>query len=153
MSGPRKKRATAAGPGAPTRRVQERPGPQTAEYFERDRKAFGRTFRFRTSTMVIQRQLGSTVWDMDGNAYLDLSAGGAVANTGYCHPAIVEAATRELLSFTHGLTPLFPNPPAIELAERLKGVTPGGFEKAVWMGNSGSDAAETIYDFLPAATR
>jgi 4-aminobutyrate aminotransferase len=149
MSGSRKKRATVSGSSGP----QESPGPETTAYFKRDRKAFGRTFRFRTSPMVIQRELGSNVWDMDGNEYLDLSAGGAVANTGYCHPAIVEAATSELRNFTHALTPLFPNRPAIELAEELKAMTPGRFEKAVWLGNSGSDAAETVYDFLPAATK
>jgi 4-aminobutyrate aminotransferase len=132
--------------------VQDRAGPETSSFFKRDTAVFGKTFRVRTSPMVIVKQSGSSVWDADGSQYLDLSAGGAVANTGYCHPAIVDAATRELQKFTHALTPLFPNPPAIELAERLKGLVPGKFDKRVWLGNSGSDASETIYDFLPAAT-
>ncbi|MGA2665333.1 MAG: aspartate aminotransferase family protein [Nitrososphaerales archaeon] len=149
MSGSRRRR-TKAKPHAS--RVQEKAGPTTRAYFQRDVGAFGRTFRFRTSPMVIERQLGSKLWDMDGNEYLDLSAGGTVANTGYCHPAVVEAASSELRRFTHALTPLFPNPAAIELAEELKAMAPGRFEKRVWLGNSGSDAAETVYDFLPAAT-
>ncbi|MDA4136474.1 MAG: aspartate aminotransferase family protein [Thaumarchaeota archaeon] len=151
MSGSRRKRAADQGSSSP--KVQGKPGPKTTSYLKRDRKVFGSTFRFRTSPMVIKEQRGSSLWDTDGNEYLDLSAGGAVANTGYCHPAIVEAATSELRRTTHALTPLFPNPPAIELAEKLKGITPGRFEKRVWLGNSGSDAAETVYDFLPAATK
>ena len=118
----------------------------------RDRKAFGKTFRFRASPIMVERQLGCSIWDTDGNEYLDFSAGGTVANTGYCHPKVVEAAITELRKFTHGLTPLFPSQPAIELAEKLKEITPGRFEKGVWMGASGSDAAETVYDFLPAAS-
>jgi 4-aminobutyrate aminotransferase len=132
--------------------LHERPGPTTTALLNRDRKAFGKTFRFRASPIMVERQLGCSIWDTDGNEYLDFSAGGTVANTGYCHPKVVEAAITELRKFTHGLTPLFPSQPAIELAEKLKEITPGRFEKGVWMGASGSDAAETVYDFLPAAS-
>jgi 4-aminobutyrate aminotransferase len=103
--------------------------------------------------MAMERAKGCTIWDVDGNEYLDFSAGGTVANTGYSHPAIVKAATDELQKLTHALTPLFPNPPALELAEILTQIVPGRFHKKVWMGASGSDAAETVYDFLPAATK
>lgn len=129
------------------------PGPSTRSIVRRERKAFAGTFRARISPLVLKRASGSVIWDVDDNQFLDFSAGGSVANTGYCHPRVVRAATEELQRLTHGLTPLFPNRAAVQLAERLVKITPGSFEKRVWFGSSGSDAAETVYDLLPAATR
>jgi 4-aminobutyrate aminotransferase len=93
------------------------------------------------------------VWDADGHEYLDFSAGAAVANTGYGHPRVVNAVIEQVGKLTHGATVVFPNQPTVELAEQLTKVTPGDFEKKVWFGTSGSDACESVYDFLPSATR
>lgn len=38
---------------------------------------------------------GVFIKDPDGNEYLDFSASGCVANTGYCHPKVVEAIKRQ----------------------------------------------------------
>jgi 4-aminobutyrate aminotransferase len=103
--------------------------------------------------MVIVRGRGSRLWDADGRDYLDFSAGGSVTNTGYCHPLVVKASQDEVARLTHALSPLFPNPASMELASRLVGITPGEFDKRVWFGASGSDAAETVYDFLPSAAK
>src|SRR5262245_49687834 len=37
------------------------------------------------------RGSGCTLWDDDGNEYLDFLAGISVLNVGHCHPRIVEA--------------------------------------------------------------
>ena len=114
---------------------------------------FGKTFRVRISPLVMVRAKGTNVWDVDGIKYLDFSAGGSVTNTGYCHPEVVRASQEEVARLTHGLSPLFPNPPMLELAQKLVKITPGRFDKRVWFGASGSDAAETVYNFLPAAAK
>ena len=36
--------------------------------------------------ITVARAAGSTVWDTDGRAYLDLLAGMGVANVGHTHP-------------------------------------------------------------------
>ncbi|MBW1685678.1 MAG: aminotransferase class III-fold pyridoxal phosphate-dependent enzyme [Deltaproteobacteria bacterium] len=38
-----------------------------------------------------ERALGSNVWDVDGNRFVDLTAGFGVANTGHAHPRVVDA--------------------------------------------------------------
>ena len=41
--------------------------------------------------LALVRGAGCTVWDEDGNAYLDLVAGLAVCSLGHGHPAAVQA--------------------------------------------------------------
>ena len=102
--------------------------------------------------MAVERGKGSLIWDVDGNEYIDFAGGAAVANTGHCHPKVVKSVSDQLGKWTLGTTIVFPNRVSTELAERLAEVTPGDFEKKVWFGSSGSDAVDTIYDFLPIAT-
>ncbi len=67
--------------------------------------------------------------DPDGNEYLDFSASGCVANTGYCHPKVVEAIKRQAEKLTcHsfcGVTSEINN----ELVRKLIRITPGNSEK------------------------
>jgi 4-aminobutyrate aminotransferase len=90
---------------------------------------------------------------MSRETSIDFTAGAAVANIGYCHPKVVRAVVDEVRNLTHGLTLSFTNEPSVVFAEGLAQITPGTFEKRVWLGSSGSDAAETTYDLLPAASR
>ena len=46
-----------------------------------------RTF-WEPEPLVWARTEGWYVWDAEGRAYLDLYAGFAVANVGYCHPRV-----------------------------------------------------------------
>jgi predicted acetylornithine/succinylornithine family transaminase len=84
------------------------------------------------------RGSGSTLWDSEGNQYLDLLAGIAVDNVGHCHPAVVEAIelqSRELLHVSN----LFYTAPGVELAARLSQSSLGG---KVFFCNSGAEANE-----------
>jgi 4-aminobutyrate aminotransferase len=128
-------------------------GPISRKTIVDESSLFGNTFRVRVSPLVVVRAKGLNIWDADGRKYLDFSAGGSVTNTGYCHPEVVKASQDEVARLTHGLSPLFPNPPMVELAHKLVKLTPGDFDKRIWFGASGSDAAETVYDFLPSAAK
>ena len=45
--------------------------------------------------ITVVRGEGSTVWDENGKAYLDLYGGHAVASTGHCHPEVARAIAEQ----------------------------------------------------------
>ena len=91
--------------------------------------------------IVWARARGANVEDVDGNVYVDLSAGFAVASVGHAHPRVVEAARGQLDTLIHGMGDLFPNREKIELAEQLASLTGGALPRSIF-GMSGSDAVE-----------
>lgn len=68
--------------------------------------------------MGIARGKGSTVWDCDGNAYLDLVAGIAVNNVGHCHPKVVKAIAEQAQQLIH-CSNLYWNENQVKLAKML----------------------------------
>ncbi|MFT4299523.1 MAG: acetylornithine transaminase [Aeromicrobium sp.] len=95
---------------------------------------------FGTPARVLVRGEGSTVWDADGNAYLDLLGGIAVNALGHGHPAITEAVTTQLRTLGH-VSNFFISEPQVRLAERLIGLL-GAPESRVFFANSGTEANE-----------
>lgn len=93
--------------------------------------AFGRE-------IMITRGSGSTVYDADNNAYLDLVAGIAVCSTGHCHPKVVQAIQKQAAELIH-CSNLFYVPHQAELARELVRIT--GLSKA-FFSNSGAEANE-----------
>jgi 4-aminobutyrate aminotransferase len=108
--------------------------------------------KIRFYPMVISRGEGVTLWDVEGKKYVDFLAGWAVANTGYCHPRIVEAVTEQVKRATHVSTTSFPNEESTALAEKLIKLTPGKHEKKIIYGHSGSDANDCVFKVLPLYT-
>ena len=55
------------------------------------------------SGLAMARGSGATLWDEDGNEYIDFIAGIAVGSVGHCHPHYVEALKRqaERLTVSH----------------------------------------------------
>ena len=100
---------------------------------------------FGPPKMVLTRGKGSTVWDEDGKAYLDLLGGIAVNALGHGHPALVEAVTQQLGTLGH-VSNFFATEPQVTLAERLLdllGVGPGSAVGGkVFFANSGAEANE-----------
>ena len=55
----------------------------------------------------------ATVWDVEGNEYIDFAAGIAVLNTGHRHPKVIAAIEKQLHAFTPSGTPdVLPEPHA-----------------------------------------
>jgi acetylornithine/N-succinyldiaminopimelate aminotransferase len=81
---------------------------------------------------------GTKLWDSDGNEYLDFLAGISVAQIGHCHPAVVEAVTRQVQTLMH-VGNLFYTEPQMRLAERISKLSIGG---KVFFSNSGAEASE-----------
>lgn len=94
---------------------------------------------------------GANVVDVDGNRYVDLSAGFAVSGVGHAHPKVVEAAERQLHTLIHGMGDLFPSMPKILLGERLAQLAPGDLQHSI-LGCNGSDAVEAAIKTAQIAT-
>ena len=80
--------------------ITEVPGPEALARIERDRKVTSPSLP-RVYPFVPRRGAGSVVEDVDGNIFLDLNAGIAVASTGHCHPTVVEAVQRQAAELLH----------------------------------------------------
>ncbi len=93
-------------------------------------------------TLTLVRGEGATVWDGDGNAYVDLVAGIAVNALGHAHPAVVEAVTRQVATLGH-TSNLVANEPSLQLAERLLALT--GRDGRVFFASSGAEANEAAF--------
>src|SRR5262249_4524010 len=77
--------------------------------------------------------LGSKMYDVDGNEYVDLHGGYGVALAGHAHPAIVEAVRRQVARSTHFAQP---TPDAVAVADELA----ARFRQPLWrFANSGTE--------------
>ncbi|MER5505773.1 ornithine--oxo-acid transaminase [Streptomyces sp. NPDC002766] len=89
--------------------------------------------------VVVARAEGTWVEDVEGRRYLDMLAGYSALNFGHRHPALIEAAHRQLDRLT--LTSrAFHNDRLAEFAERLAGLT--GLDMVLPM-NTGAEAVES----------
>ncbi len=82
----------------------------------------------------------SYVYDINGDAYLDLGSGIAVNSIGHCHPAIVSAIQEQAAQLIHTSVTTH-HTRYIELAEKLAQISPGNLD-SVFLSNSGSEAVE-----------
>jgi ornithine--oxo-acid transaminase len=91
--------------------------------------------------VIIERAEGIWVWDVEGKKYLDFLAAYSAVNQGHCHPAIREAAGRQMEKVT--LTSrAFRNDQLPGLYQMLHDLT--GMDVALPM-NAGAEAVETAF--------
>jgi len=117
------------------------PGPQAEEIVQRDIEVISPSYT-RSYPFVMDHGKGNMVWDVDGNRYIDFTAGVAVLNTGHCHPEVVQAVKDQAEKFLHMAGTDFYQLGAVELAEDLNRITPGDFDKQVFFTNSGTESIE-----------
>ena len=107
----------------------------------------------RVYPLVVARGQGATIEDVDGNLFLDFTAGIAVCSTGHCHPRVVAAIGRQAANLLHMSGTDFYYPAQFELAEKLTQITPGTFAKKVFFTNSGTEAVEAALKLSRYHTR
>ncbi|HET7380495.1 MAG TPA: aminotransferase class III-fold pyridoxal phosphate-dependent enzyme, partial [Gaiellales bacterium] len=101
------------------------PGPRAAELIARDAKAMSPSFT-RAYPFVMEHGEGCWATDVDGNRFLDFTAGIAVNTTGFAHPRVVAAIEEQAHRFLHMSGTDFYYRSEIELAERLEAkILPG----------------------------
>jgi len=84
---------------------------------------------------------GANVRDVDGNVYIDLTAGFGVAAVGHRHPRVVEAVREQAGQLLHGLGDVHAHPRRVELARLLVALAPVD-DAQVFFAISGSEAVE-----------
>jgi acetylornithine/N-succinyldiaminopimelate aminotransferase len=84
------------------------------------------------------RGQGVSLWDDQGNEYLDFLAGISVLNVGHCHPRVVAAIQEQAAKLTH-VSNLYYTEQAMRLSAALSEISLGG---KVFLCNSGAEANE-----------
>ena len=95
---------------------------------------------FAKKPIVLTRGKGATVWDINGEEYVDCTGSYGVALLGHSHPKIVAAVSKQaekLISCHAG----FYNDKRVEFLQKLVSITPKGLDKA-FLSNSGAESIE-----------
>lgn len=102
-----------------------------------------------TDPIVWDEAVGANVKDVDGNVFVDLTAGFGVASVGHRNPKVVAAGQAQLARLPHAMGDAFPDVRRIELMEKLCAVS--GMDRVIF-GSSGSDAVEAAIKTVLLAT-
>jgi len=117
------------------------PGPAAKGLLARDAEFVSPSYT-RVYPLVVARGSGAVIEDVDGNLFLDFTAGIAVTAAGHCHPEVVAAIKDQAETLIHMSGTDFYYKPQIDLAERLAKIAPGPTPKRVFFTNSGAEAIE-----------
>ncbi len=117
------------------------PGPRARAWLARDLPVMSPSYT-RMYPLVVRRAKMAMVEDVDGNRFLDFTAGIAVTAAGHGHPEVVAAIRRQAGRLIHMSGTDFYYPPQIRLAERLARLAPGPGPKRVFFTNSGAESVE-----------
>jgi 4-aminobutyrate aminotransferase len=102
--------------------------------------------------LAVQSASGLELHCVDGTTYLDFTSGIATANTGHCHPRVVDAAKRQTELMIHSAVGITYHESLVRLCEALAGVTPPGLDM-FFFGNSGAEAVEGAIKLARYVTR
>lgn len=97
---------------------------------------------------VVSRGKGVFLYDTEGKEYLDCVAGHGTANTGHCHPKVVEAVSAQLNALI-ACPEVFPSEARIRALEKLSEVT--AFSR-FFLCNSGAEAIEAAMKLARIST-
>ena len=142
--------AATSAPTAPVL-VTEIPGPKARAHVEFDQRVTSPSLP-RAYPLVPVRGHGCVIEDIDGNRFLDFSAGIAVNSTGHGHPQVVEAIRRQAGELIHYSASDFFLPIYAELCDRLAGMAPMSGRVRAYLGNSGAEVVEASIKLARYAT-
>lgn len=116
------------------------PGPKSIEWHRRASAHMkGYSSQVKQFPVVFESGKGNILYDVDGNSYIDFSAGIYCTSTGHCHPKVVEKTKEyvEKLMNCHDFTTPIKAMFMEKLAEHLPGDLSG-----IQLFNGGSEAVE-----------
>jgi 4-aminobutyrate aminotransferase len=120
------------------------PGPKARKLIDEDQTYVSPSYT-RYYPLVVEKAKGLWIHDVDGNIFLDFTAGIAVCATGHCHPRVVKAIKEQADRLLHMSGTDFYYSAQIVLAKKLSNLTPGKGGKKVYFGNSGAEAVEAAF--------
>jgi len=100
--------------------------------------------------LVIVKGKEATVWDENGNAYIDCAAGIGVATIGHSNPVVVKAITEQAQTLITNACVFYNDTRALFL-EILNQITPPNLKRS-FLTNSGTEAMEAAIKFARVST-
>jgi 4-aminobutyrate aminotransferase len=131
-------------------KVMMLPGPKARDVVERDIYSVSQSYA-RDYPFVMSHGRGSEVWDVDGNRFVDFTAGISVTSTGHCHPEVVQAIKDAADKFIH-ISGDFYHESMAELAEKLDEIVPIQEHCQTFFTNSGTESVEGAIKLARRAT-
>lgn len=122
----------------------ELPGPNARKMIQQDEQYTSPSYT-RVYPLAVKRGEGAVIEDVDGNLFLDFTAGIAVCSTGHCHPRVVGAIQRQAGELLHMSGTDFYYAPQANLARKLAEIAPGDSAKRVFFTNSGTESVEAAF--------
>lgn len=119
------------------------PGDASRELARRLSRTESRNVTFLTDDFPVfwTEARGANVRDTDGNRYVDLTGGFAVASPGHRHPRVVRAIREQSRRLAHGLGDVHPPDVKVRLLERLAELAPFEGARSI-LCTSGAEAVE-----------
>src|SRR3954452_20789754 len=124
---------------------------QTAEAIRAARERYV-TRGVASTDFTVSRAEGATIWDADGNEYLDFAGGIACQTLGHNPEAVVRAVHEQVDHYLHQCFMVGLYEPYVEVARRLDALWPGESETKTLLVNSGAEAVENAVKIARAAT-
>jgi len=132
--------------------VTELPGPKARAHIEFDH-AWTSPSLPRVYPIVPLRGEGCSIEDIDGNVFLDFTAGIAVNSTGHAHPRVSAAIAKQAAELIHFSASDFYLPIYAQAAEKLARIAPMRGPNRVFIANSGAEAVEAAIKLARYHTR
>jgi 4-aminobutyrate aminotransferase len=126
------------------------PGPKAQAILKRDAQVLSSSYA-RDYGFVMDHGKGAEVWDVDGNRYVDFSAGIAVNSTGHSHPEVVKAIQDQAEKFIH-ISSDYYHELMVRVAERIDEIAPMKEDVTVFLANSGTESVEAAIKLARYAT-
>ena len=128
------------------------PGPKAAQALALSARTESMARGGGRMPLVMDRALGATFKDPDGNTFIDLSAGVGVSSVGRCHPKVIQAIREQSEVLMHALE--INSTRRTELAAKLSEIAPEGLRGncITFFAQSGSDALEAAVKFARRVT-
>jgi len=116
------------------------PGPNSMKYKAISEQYESRCLNFQ-APIVWDHAEGVTVWDVDGNSFIDWTSGVLVTNVGHAHPKLAQAIADQAKRLLNCYD--FPTVERVTLAERMVKLSPENLDKAFFatVGSEAVDAA------------
>lgn len=119
------------------------PGARTSELVPEIQRFESRGVTYLAGDFPIfwQSARGEAVFDVDGNRYIDLTAGFGVANAGHSNPTVASAIADQARELAHAMGDVHPTQVKSRLLQKLAHIVPEGLSKT-YLASTGAEAVE-----------
>src|SRR6516225_3152583 len=127
------------------------PGPRSKAIFDREAEAMAPGLQSIAlySKIAVDRARGCTIYDVDGNEYLDFIAGIAVGSVGHCHPHYIKRISEQLTRSTFGS---FTTEARTRFLALVSDLLPQGITH-IQLFSGGAEAVEAAFRLAKSATK